>query len=553
MDVAASAAVERGKLRRELGRFDAVCLLIAAIVVLDTLGAVARGGAETITWLAVVSLLFFVPAGLAIAELGAAFPHQGGPYVWARMAFGRFAGSLVALCYWVEAAVWVGGSLAITAVAVIDELVVPLDGYRRVVVALVFVAAATMAAVVPLATGRRIPAVGAAVQVGLLAFFTATVVAYAVREGIHDVAAGDVAPSWSVFVLVAPVLVYNFLGFELPSAAGEEMRDPQRDVPAAIGRAGALTFVLYCVPVLAIVLVMPAEEISGLTGFIDAISSVFIVYGSAAGSVGAAVGSAFVLVLLVNGMTWMAGSSRAQAAASLDGVGPEVLARISHTTGTPVRATVAAGAAAIVTTSAAFAVAGNDNEKYFSVVLALSIALLALANLAVFPALMRLRRSHPDVPRPFRVPGRVAGAWSVSGIATAWTALAFLAVLWPGLGTADPGAHLPDGFGGDRLGFVLIELVPLAAVVGAAALFARRGRKHVGQRSGELPPACSGEASHAWPASQNERKSQWVHHRPGVGSNAPSPIAVSDASTRSRTTAGSSIGFEISSPLARYR
>jgi glutamate:GABA antiporter len=56
-----------------LGRLDAVCLLISAIVVLDTLGAVAKGGAQTMTWLAVVAALFFVPAGLVIAELGAAF------------------------------------------------------------------------------------------------------------------------------------------------------------------------------------------------------------------------------------------------------------------------------------------------------------------------------------------------------------------------------------------------------------------------------------------------------------------------------------------------
>jgi hypothetical protein len=79
-DVARRSVAERSKLRRELGRLDAVCLLIAAIVVLDTLGAVARGGAQTLTWLAVVAALFFVPAGLVIAELGAAFPNQGGPY-----------------------------------------------------------------------------------------------------------------------------------------------------------------------------------------------------------------------------------------------------------------------------------------------------------------------------------------------------------------------------------------------------------------------------------------------------------------------------------------
>ena len=47
--VASRSRAERSKLHRELGRLDAVCLLIAAIVVLDTLGAVARGGAQTLT------------------------------------------------------------------------------------------------------------------------------------------------------------------------------------------------------------------------------------------------------------------------------------------------------------------------------------------------------------------------------------------------------------------------------------------------------------------------------------------------------------------------
>ena len=146
---------ERAKLRRELGRLDAICLLIAAIVVLDTLGTVARGGAQTLTWLAVVAVLFFVPAGLVIAELGAAFPNQGGPYVWTRLAFGRHAGSLVALIYFVETPVWVGGSAAITFVAVVDRLIVPLEGAWRVPVALAFVRATVALAVAPLRAGKR--------------------------------------------------------------------------------------------------------------------------------------------------------------------------------------------------------------------------------------------------------------------------------------------------------------------------------------------------------------------------------------------------------------
>ena len=53
------------------------------------------------------------------------------------------------------------------------------------------------------------------------------------------------------------------------------------------------------------------------------------------------------------------------------------------------------------------------------------------------------------------------------------------------------------------------------------------------------------------PASQNDRKSQWWHQEPGIGSNVPSPIARSDVATRSRISSGSPIGWDTSSPSAR--
>jgi amino acid transporter len=468
---------EHAKLRRELGRADAICFLIAAIVVLDTLGAVARGGAQTVVWLAFVSALFFVPAGLVISELGTAFPYEGGPYVWARMAFGRLAGSLVALIYWIETPVWIGGSLAITGTAAVDRLIVPVDGAWRLVFVFAFIWLTIALASAPLHIGKWIPATCAVVQVALLAFFTLTVGIYAAEHGVHGVGTGDLAPSWAVFIVAAPVLVYNFIGFELPSTTAEEMRDPQRDIPAAIARAGALTAILYCVPILAIVLVLPPGDITSLTGFIDALASVFVVYGPAADAVGAAAAAAFVWVLFTNGLTWVIGSSRTQVAASLDGAAPRALGAISERTGTPVRATVLAGIISTLTAGATFAVAGDSNEKYFSVVLTLSIALLALASLPVFGALVRLRRSHPGAHRPFRVPGGHAGAWIASALATGWCALAFAAILWPGLGAANSDAYLPAGFAGNRLGFFLVELVPIAAILIGAVAFAGLGRR----------------------------------------------------------------------------
>ena len=489
VSVAQQIRPESSKLRRELGRLDTVCLLIAAVVVIDTLGAVANGGAQALTWLLVVSLTFFVPAGLVISELGAAFPQEGGSYIWTRLAFGRLCGALTAFLYWIESPIWLGGSLTITALTVFGEFFVPLEGIWRYLFALGFIWTAIAVAIAPLAKGKRVPVSGAAAQVILLTFFTATVGLYALEHGAHGFGLGHFSPTWAAFIAVAPVLFYNLVGFELPSAAAGEMRNPQRDVPASIARAGVLTVVLYTVPILAILAVVPADRITSLTGFIDAMKSVFTVYGghvtpegavvlAGAGQVlGGLAAAGFIWILLANGLTWVMGTGRSQAVACLDGAGPRSLGAFSGRLGTPVLMCLVSGVVATVTMGAAFAVSGSNGERYFSVVLSLSIVLLALSNLAVFPALVKLRRSHPDVVRPFRVPGGAVGAWLCSALATAWAVFAILAVLWPGLGTPDPDAALPDGFAGDRLGFVLAELVPLAVLLAVALVFVSCGRR----------------------------------------------------------------------------
>ena len=70
---------EKSKLRRELSRFDTVLFLMSAMVVVDTIGAIAIGRAQAFTWLAVLFVTFFIPSALASAELGAALPTKVGP------------------------------------------------------------------------------------------------------------------------------------------------------------------------------------------------------------------------------------------------------------------------------------------------------------------------------------------------------------------------------------------------------------------------------------------------------------------------------------------
>jgi hypothetical protein len=74
----AAASEERSKFRRSLGRWDTTFLMLAAIIVLDTLGAVSSYGAQAFTWLIVMVVFFLVPYGLITAELGTDVPR---PYL----------------------------------------------------------------------------------------------------------------------------------------------------------------------------------------------------------------------------------------------------------------------------------------------------------------------------------------------------------------------------------------------------------------------------------------------------------------------------------------
>src|ERR1700716_2075993 len=115
-----AAVVERQKLQRHFGRYDILFFLICTIVGVDTIASVASSGGEAFTWMMVFAVVFFVPQALLFAELGAAFPQEGGPYYWTRLAFGHLAGAVNNFLYWITNPVWIGGTRAIACVGAVE-------------------------------------------------------------------------------------------------------------------------------------------------------------------------------------------------------------------------------------------------------------------------------------------------------------------------------------------------------------------------------------------------------------------------------------------------
>jgi amino acid transporter len=193
----------------------------------------------------------------------------------------------------------------------------------------------------------------------------------------------------------------------------------------------------------------------------------------------AAVGA--ILVLLTAGTSWLIGGDRAQAVAGFDGAGPRILGYFSRRFGTPVVVNLLSGVVASVLMVMALTITSGNTAKYFTVVLGLVVSLTVISYILIFPALIKLRYSHPHVPRPFRIPGGSAAAWVLGGLATFWAVFASVVVLWPGLGVnwfgqnGSPDASLPAGF--SRLQFELSQFIPLGAILLLGVIFYLLGGK----------------------------------------------------------------------------
>src|SRR5580693_5817409 len=112
-------AAEKSKLRRNFGRLDIFFFLVCTLVGVDGLGQLTTKGGAAFTWMVGSVILFAIPSALLLAELGAAFSDEGGPYVWVRMAFGRLPAAMNNFFYWVSNPVWAGGTLVGTAASAI--------------------------------------------------------------------------------------------------------------------------------------------------------------------------------------------------------------------------------------------------------------------------------------------------------------------------------------------------------------------------------------------------------------------------------------------------
>ncbi|MEU7580436.1 amino acid permease [Streptomyces sp. NPDC041068] len=396
------ADLEGHGLRRTMGLFQLVCFGVGAIVgtgiFVGLSDSVAEAGpAVAVSYvLAAVTCIF---TAFSFAELGGAIPVSGSSYSFAYASLGERTAFLVGWCLLLEYGV------SVSAVAVgwsqyLNELLNSLTGWELPTAlsagpgeggvvnlpAVVVILLAAVLLVRGIRESARATAAMAVLKIVILLLFLA-IAFTAFQDGNLTPFAGAGA---SGITAGASLAFFSFIGFDAVTTAGEEVRNPRRNIPLAIMICIGVVTLLYVAVALAAIGALGSDAVADKPAALSLI--VNQVTDSTVGGGIIAFGAVVAIASVV--LAVMYGQTRILMSMSRDGLMPRVFERVSPRTATPVANTWIV--AAVVAVPAAF----SSLDVVVNLTTIGTLAIMVVVNVAV----IALRRSHPDLRRTFRVP-----------------------------------------------------------------------------------------------------------------------------------------------------
>jgi APA family basic amino acid/polyamine antiporter len=221
----------------------------------------------------------------------------------------------------------------------------------------------------------------------------------------------------------ASLVFFAYVGFDAVSTAVEEAKDPQRDVPIGIISSLAFCTIIYVIVAGLLTGIVPYSTLGVDHPVAFALESIGYHWASALVSTGVIAGLTTVMLVLYYGLT------RIILAMSRDGLITPYLSHVSPSTQTPVRVIIITGL--IMSIAAGLVPLGALAEL-------VNIGTLA-AFVLVCLGVIVLRKTHPDLPRPFKNP--FTPVFPVLGMLSCGALMTFLPqqtwtrfLLWLGLG-----------------------------------------------------------------------------------------------------------------------
>ncbi len=400
---------------------------VASIVSARNLPVMAEYGWSMLLLFALSILVFLVPVSMAAAELGTAFPREGGVYAWVKEAFGGRTGFLAVWCDYAENVAWFPTVLAFIAASsayAIDPSLADDRTYLLVVMLVVFWGT-TAAALRGVRASAVIGAVGTVAGSILPALLVVVLGAAFLLRGdpsqipfsagalVPEVSLGDMAFLGGIILL--------FTGMEMAGFHARETRDPGRTVPRAIALAVAITVAFSVLGSLFMAFVLPRHEISLVSGTMELFASVLDRFS--AGWLLAPLAVVVALGGIAHLTPWVLGPATGVAVVAREGLAPARLGRTNRN-GVPVALLVVQGVAGTVF-ALLFVVVPSVSTSYWMLSAVTAQVIVAMYAL-VFASVIRLRYTRPDVARPYRIPGGLPGVWLVGGVGLLGCLVSFL-------------------------------------------------------------------------------------------------------------------------------
>ena len=396
---------------RRLGSWDAAAIIVSNVIgggILFTPPLIAARVPNPwlflATWLAGGALAF--AGAMAYGELGALRPRAGGEYVYFKAAYGRLAAFLTG---WTSFVAGFSGAVAASAVVLASYLGrfvpaaaddtplfvipvpwVPLTVSRHVLVALAAIAGMSWIHLRGVGPGRIVGNVLASLKVTALVLFIAIGFSFGTGSTANlQASAGSVAAGSWLLALIP--IMFTFSGWNAAAYVAEEIREPGRNLPLALGIGTLAVITIYFFLNLLYLYVMPIGELAAVQGSVlDVIADRLL--GARAGDIMGIV-SIVSLMASISAMTFA--GPRVYYAMARDGLFFSAAARVHHRYRTPAVAIVAQAVWSGVLVMVGKASALTDYTGF---------AVVLFAGVAV-AAVFVLRLREPDAPRPFKALG----------------------------------------------------------------------------------------------------------------------------------------------------
>ncbi|KPC67293.1 amino acid permease, partial [Streptomyces sp. NRRL F-6602] len=174
----------------------------------------------------------------------------------------------------------------------------------------------------------RATAIMAVLKIGILLLFCVIAFSAFQQDNLADFAPAGVAGVTSG----ASLAFFSYIGFDAITTAGEEVKNPRKNIPAAVLICIGVVTVLYCLVAVAAIGALSADDVADQPAALSLV--VNQVTGSAIGGGVIAFGAVVAIASVV--LAVMYGQTRILMSMSRDGLIPRVFERVSPKTSTPV-------------------------------------------------------------------------------------------------------------------------------------------------------------------------------------------------------------------------